>query len=1347
MYGFTRAEEIVGRRLGDFILRSDPKNIELLRSFIRSGYRLSDAESREIDREGNPRDFLNNLIGIVENGLWVRTWGTQRDITERKRAEEAIEREARVNASLIEVSKAINSTLNLNQLLDLIVEKVLELTDSKHGGLFLLDETGEILRMQAWRGFSPETAALVTFKKGESIAGWVAETGEGMLLHDVQTHPRFKNVTQIERLSSMITVPLIAKEKVIGTLGIDRFEGEKPFTDSEFRIAQSFAEQAALAIGNSRLFEESKTREETLRQQFAHLEAVHKLAETVSRAEALEVVYEEALTTLERTLGATRASILLFDPDGVIRFKASHGLSEKYKKAVEGHSPWGPSDRNPQPILISNVAEATELGHLQEVILAEGIKALAFVPLVHQDRLLGKFMLYYDTPRSLSDHELHWTQTVAHDIAFAVARMLSNQALQRSEALLTKAQRIARLGNWDWNIVTNELVWSDEIYRMFGLDPNEFGATYEAFLAAVHPEDRGFVMKAVDGALYERTPYSIDHRIVRPDAIERFVHEEAEVTFDPSGKPIRMIGTVQDITERKRAEEALREGEERMRTLIEASTDPVFFKDGDGRWLLINHSAAELFDLQGKEYRGKTELQLGEIVPFHREALAYCRSTDEDTWQTRNLSRSEETIPQQNAPSRVFDVVKVPLFEEDGRRRALVVIGRDITERKRAEQERQVLNAIGETVNTTASLDELLRSIHYNIKKVMDAQNCYIALYGASTETMSFPFFVDQFDSAPPPRAKRRGLTEYVLRTGKPLLLTPELLNELVRVGEVEIIGTVPKSWLGVPLLIESHPIGVLVVQSYEPGQKYTDREKNLLAAIGNQAAMAIERKRAEEKLREQASLLDITSDAVVVEDVNGRILFWNRGAERIYGWKSEEVIGTSARELLHADDPARFDAIKAAVIDHGEWRGEGKKVTKSGKLITVDSRRVLIKNEAGIPVSILIVSTDITEKKTLEAQFLRAQRLESLGTLAGGIAHDLNNVLAPILLAIEVLRKSVSDEKAKTLLTMLEANALRGRDIIKQVLTFARGIEGERTALQMRHLINDVGQIIKETFPKSIEVRIDVPRDLWTITGDATQLHQVLMNLCVNARDAMPRGGVLDILAENILLDEHYARLHADARLGPYVVVSITDSGTGISPENLDRIFEPFFTTKEVGKGTGLGLSTSLSIVKSHGGFVNAYSEVGKGSTFKVYIPAHEIVETDFVEKERIEVPLGNGELILVVDDEASVREITRQTLEMYGYRVVTASDGAEAMVVFVEKQREIKIGLIDMMMPVLDGMATIRALRRINSAVRIIAMSGLAANGRATIVEGSADFLLKPFSAVKLLKTLNKVLRESSV
>ncbi len=503
-------------------------------------------------------------------------------------------------------------------------------------------------------------------------------------------------------------------------------------------------------------------------------------------------------------------------------------------------------------------------------------------------------------------------------------------------------------------------------------------------------------------------------------------------------------------------------------------------------------------------------------------------------------------------------------------------------------------------------------------------------------------------------------------------------------------------------------------------------------------------RTQVEAQILQQAALLDITTDAILVKDLDHQIRYWNKGAENLYGWNAQEAIGNYTNQFLYRPEALpQLQNVEKSLAEFGYWQGELQQVTKEGKEITVASRWTLVRDQQGEPESFLTVNTDITEKKQLEIQFLRAQRLESIGTLAGGIAHDLNNILTPILTAAQLLQIKLpnTDERNRQMFKTIENNAKRGAALVKQVLQFARGVEGDRTIVQVSQLFSEIQQIVKETFPKSIEFSLNIKPNLWSVLGDATHLHQVFMNLVVNARDAMPNGGLLSISAENLYVDEHYARMNLDAYSGPYIVMTVADSGIGMTPEILDRIFEPFFTTKDVGHGTGLGLSTVRGIIKSHGGFVNVYSKVGKGTEFRVFLPAVEAIAAPVVQD--IELLKGNGELILVVDDEAKILETTKITLETYNYKVLTASDGVEAISIYAQYKDVVSVVLVDMMMPSMDGKITIKTLQRINPQVTIIAVSGsMLASNKLVELPGIKTFISKPYTTKELLQTLHRML-----
>jgi PAS domain S-box-containing protein len=505
------------------------------------------------------------------------------------------------------------------------------------------------------------------------------------------------------------------------------------------------------------------------------------------------------------------------------------------------------------------------------------------------------------------------------------------------------------------------------------------------------------------------------------------------------------------------------------------------------------------------------------------------------------------------------------------------------------------------------------------------------------------------------------------------------------------------------------------------------------------------ERKNADEQLREQAALLDQTQDAIIVRDLEDRIVFWNRGAERLYGVESRVAMGSNIYRLLTQKElNCSFGEASKALADHGEWVGELHQATTAGREIIVESRCRLMRDVSGQPKGVLMVNTNVTDKKRLELQFLRKQRLESIGRLASGIAHNLGNVLSPILIAIHLLQQKCFDTESQEWLEVLRTNAEHGGRMITQLLSFARGVESGRVPIRIDYLIRELSDVLVNTFPKSIEIKTAIPNGLWSIMGDATHLHQVLMNLCVNARDAMQKGGRLCLEARNVVVDETYARMHPEATPGRYLMIEVSDTGVGIPAEIIDRIFDPFFTTKRGENATGLGLSTVLGIVKGHKGFIDVSSETGKGTTFRVHLPALSDPVDEVASFGTDDLSLGQGELVLVADDEAAIREITKETLETSGYHVILANDAAEVIALCAENRSQIRVVLLDMDLADLDGPSVVRILKKLAPQIRIIVTGGHIHHQLRTTNNGAdiARVLLKPYTAERLLKTLAQVL-----
>ena len=770
------------------------------------------------------------------------------------------------------------------------------------------------------------------------------------------------------------------------------------------------------------------------------------------------------------------------------------------------------------------------------------------------------------------------------------------------------------------------------------------------------------------------------------------------------GEIIQYLAVKADITEKVRTEEALQDSERRYRQLIEEASDTVFGVDPKGYCIYANAPASVLTGYSNEELTGILFTEL--IRPDWQERV-----------QSFYLQQRNEAIPESTLE---FPIVtktgaekwveqKTTILSEGATVTGLQGIVREITERKKAE--------------------EALKESKERYRSVIDSAPGFIFLLDSAGKVLDLDLSKDDYFH--PELLVTSQIFDYVLEEDRDLfeseiktcLTNLENRSFTVRTQDRSTIYRV----LLAPVYKADGIAETLVCNFYDiTSQKLNER-----------------------KIEEQAALLDITQDAIGVVDMDGNIIYWNKSAERVYGWSQDEILKTGYRGLLDTSGPEAAEKGElpvSDVLESGEWIGDLRHVTKDGRSIIVESRVSLVRGENDKPSAFLFSNTDITKRREMEAQVLRAQRMESIGLLAGGIAHDLNNVLGPILMSAQILKKKVSDEKGIHILDILANNARRGAEIVKQVLTFARGSEEEHTVLQPKYLLKEIINITQETFPKSITIESNIPKDLWPIKGDPTQLHQVLLNLAVNARDAMPSSGNMTIQAKNHVIKDEEARFTGVLEPGAYVCIEIADTGSGMSKKIVEHIFDPFFTTKAKGQGTGLGLVTVDSIVRTHQGFIDVTSTPGEGSTFKVYLPSS--VGAEIAEEEPLveELPLGHGEMILLIDDEASIREITKEALESSGYEVMTAVDGSEGIAVYAHERDRIDLVLIDMMMPIMDGPATIRTLKKINPDLKIIAASGAASHQEEleAMELGAMDFLRKPFTADTLLVSLDKILHK---
>jgi len=944
------------------------------------------------------------------------------------------------------------------------------------------------------------------------------------------------------------------------------------------------------------------------------------------------------------------------------------------------------------------IAELRNAGKLPPFVVTTGYGdeelAVEFMKLGARDYLVKDARLLKRLPGAIA--------RVLQEVASAQRLAAAETALNASHELL------AKLAGQVPGVVYQYLLHPDGrscfpyaspgMKDIYGVTPEEVRDDATPVFSRLHPDDRERVVAGIQESARTLQHFHCEFRVVRAGQGLRWRLCDAVPERMPNGGTL-WHGIISDITERKCAENALRESEARYRTLVDLSPELVLVH-ADGRIVFVNAVGAALLGADAPSALLDRPI-LERIHPDSRDFVAgriresLREGTTAPLTEQKWLRLDGQTVDFASTATRVTYEGRV----------AILVVAHDETARR----------------NAAVQLRKLSRAVEQSPVTVVitDARGVIEYVNPSFTAKTGYTF------------AEACGANPRILRSGEQ---PPEMYREMwcaIASGR-EWRGEFHNRKKNGELFWEAATISPI-----------TDEAGRITHYLAVKEDIT-EQKAAEERIREQAALLEITRDIIVTVDLSGRILYWNKGAEQVYGWTAEDVHGKDIDSLIYdAEHPAPKGA-RATTLEAETWSGELRQRTKSGASVTVLARRAILRFPNGEPKAVLLTGTDISEAKRLEAQFLRVQRLESLGSLASGVAHDLNNVLTPILMAASMLADQQRDPRERELIQLLNDSAKRGADIVRQLLLFGRGSDSPRAPMKVAAVIKEMIQLMSRTFPKNIACSSRVPKDLALIDGDHTQVHQVLLNLCVNARDAMPTGGKLALVAEKVQVDPAFAERQIGARPGPYIVIRVQDTGTGIGPEFLDKIFDPFFTTKPIGQGTGLGLATVFGIVRSHGGFVVVESEVGCGTEFGVYLPLSASA-AQALPAEVVAANLrGRGELVLVIDDEAAIRQTLSTMLGSYGYHVVVASDGAEGVAAFVEQADDVKLVITDMMMPVMDGTQAIRALRRLRPGLPVIAVSGLPSqrDGMEANFGPHIRFLPKPFLGEKVLKLARELL-----
>jgi two-component system cell cycle sensor histidine kinase/response regulator CckA len=671
----------------------------------------------------------------------------------------------------------------------------------------------------------------------------------------------------------------------------------------------------------------------------------------------------------------------------------------------------------------------------------------------------------------------------------------------------------------------------------------------------------------------------------------------------------------------------------------------------------------------------------------------------------------------------------------------------------RAHQLQAATYRIAQAAMSTPGLGELLPTIHQIVAELMPARNFYIALHDPAHDVLTFPYAVDEYDTDFSPRERGKGLTDYVLRTGEPLLVTPEVQAALEQGGEVELIGAPSIDWLGVPLMLGDRAIGVLAVQTYTPGIRYGQREQDILQFVSTQVAMAIERSRAADEVRTSAArlkaILDAALDAVITMDGDGVIRSWSPQAERMFDWPASDAIG---RKLSGTIIPAKYRDAHERGLAHFLATGAGPVLNRrveitglrrDGREIPVELAITPMRLEGAWLFSAFV--RDISERHLLESQLRQAQKMEAVGRLAGGIAHDFNNLLTAVLGSVDLVLDELGPEApARGDVEEIRKAALRAGELTRQLLAFSRQQVLAPRVLDLNALVANMGKLLRRLIGEDVELRTALAPDLGAVKADPGQLEQVIANLVVNARDAMPEGGRLTVETANAELDKDYADQHFPVPPGSYVLLAVSDTGTGMDPETKSRIFEPFFTTKEQGKGTGLGLATVYGVVKQSGGYIWVYSEPGQGTAFKIYLPRVREAPEPARPSPAPAAPLRGSETLLLVEDDEMVRHLVSRMLKSRGYTVLTAADGTDTLRQLESHRGPIDLLITDVVMPGMSGREVALRVATLQPQVKVLYLSGYTDDAivRHGVLEPGISFLQKPFSADALARKVREVL-----
>ena len=924
------------------------------------------------------------------------------------------------------------------------------------------------------------------------------------------------------------------------------------------------------------------------------------------------------------------------------------------------------------------------------------------------------------------------------------------QDLRDSQDLLAQtSERIAEVGGWQLNVDTQTLIWTEEVYRIHEVDPAIKPTVAEA-IRLYAPEARPVITAALQAAIDAGTSFDLELPLMTARGRHLWVRAFG-IAKRRDGKTSRVYGACQDITTRKQAEGQLRA----MAEMLDTAPSSITVYDRQGRCLFANRKAYEIHGYDEREFMALNlrNVYVPESAALIEERMRVVAEQGGATFENVHVRKDRTRFPLEGIVKQV-EWAGAP---------AVLSIATDITERKRAEERIQqglkletALRRIDEKILTGATAREALE-IACDAIVEMGYRMCWVGL--TEPDHSVRPVAIRGFEEGSLNTVRIRcddsldgsDPTKVAICTGRPCVVRDILTSSLYVPWREAALKRGCHSSVAVPLKQgEEDCIGCLTVYS-ERKDAFRPEEIYNLETFAQQCTVVILSARRLEELRDTTRRLAFHVNRMplgyIVHDDELRIVEWNPAAERIFGWSAEEAKGKHPLDLI-VPPAAQPQAIKiwSTLREGGEALGEvvGPGLCKNGTTVSCEWFSTALRDATGAMTGLLTLIHDITEKTKLQKQLQTAQRMESLGTLAGGIAHDFNNALTGIVGFGELLRdRMAGDEQGLHDLDEILRCAERAATLTRQLLMYARRQVTEPVNLNLNMLVADLMKLLGKVVGEHIEIVTFLEQVLPTIHADRGQLEQVVMNLCLNARDAMPEGGRLTVGTEDVVLEEEYVRQNPYMTTGRYVLLTVSDTGIGMDKTTRERAFDPFFTTKGPEKGTGLGLAMVYGIVKQHNGFIHLYSEPGKGTAFKVYFPAIEAQPDAVPAIRREDILRGGMETILVAEDEEAIRALVERTLKALGYAVLVAKNGEEAIEIFKQHQ-EIALALMDVVMPRKGGKEAFEAMYKANPNLKVICMSGYSANAihDSYLLIAGMPFVQKPFGPTILARKIREVL-----